>query len=357
MDYTLADAGALVRRVSRPADPGKLSVYSTFRDEMALAPAFLAHYRAMGVEQFLIVDDGSTDGTREYLAAQTDCVVIETHQPYGAPIRYRAPGGAVQDQRAGVYYKAALPQHFCPGAYVAYFDADEFLILPPGVRTLAEVVETLRAEGAPSAVASVVEFFPETVAGLEGAMPQSFEALLAAYAWFEPEPLVRLRPGAQPELIGASKTAQLFDRYEVRPTIERRGWHRLYMPARAKKAQAFQKSPRHKTPLLRRDAESYAVGSHNGSLPPSSTVLLTIAHFVFTGQFAEKIARARAWGSHTDGAAKYRYYATLLDKMQAAGGSFLGPQSVRYEASSQLLEAGLMRYPSTARAEGHSSEI
>ena len=73
-------------------------------------------------------------------------------------------------------------------------------------------------------------------------------------------------------------------------------------------------------------------------------VLLTVAHFVFTAQFADKIARARAWGAHANGASKYRYYAELLARMQARKGSFLDENSLRYEGPQQLIDAGLMRW-------------
>lgn len=346
-EYRIEDAGQLAQVASGTVDPGKLTLFSTMRNEMGFLPAFLAHYRGLGFEQFLIIDDGSDDGSFDYLARQPDCAVLHTELPYGAALSYRDPEGKLQETRAGIYYKIALPHHFCPGAYVAYVDADEFMFLPPGVASIAEVVAQLKAEGAASAVASVVEFFPDSVSGLAGDLPQSFEGLIAAYPYFQAEQLVKLIPGQQPELLGKPKTARLFEAFGVTPKVERRGLQRLYMSSRAKKAQQFQKSPRHKTPLLLRDASSRLTGTHNANLPPSSQVLLTVAHFVFTAQFADKIARARAWGAHANGAAKYRYYAELLDRMEAAHGSFLDGNSVEFHDVQQLIDCGLMAYPST----------
>ncbi|TNF19511.1 MAG: glycosyltransferase family 2 protein [Rhodobacteraceae bacterium] len=347
VDYRIEDAGQLARVASGQVDPDRLTLFSTMRNEMGFLPAFLAHYRAIGFEQFLIIDDGSDDGSFDYLAAQPDCVVVHTSLPYGAPLTYRDPDGTRQQTRAGVYYKIALPHLFCDGAYVAYVDADEFLFLPPGVTSIVEVVERLRAAGAASAVASVVEFFPARVADLSGALPQSFAGLLAAYPHFQAEPLVRLVPGQQPELLGRSKTARLFKTFDISPKVERKGLQRLYLSSKARKAQQFQKSPRHKTPLLLRSKDSRLTGTHNANLPPSSEVLLTIAHFVFTAQFADKIARARAWGAHANAAAKYRYYAELLDRMQARDGSFLDENSVEFRDVQQFIDCGLMVYPST----------
>lgn len=346
-EYSIEEARDLARVESGAVDPAKLTLFSIMRNEMGFLPAFLAHYRSIGFEQFLIFDDGSDDGTGAYLEAQPDVVVMRADWRFGHPIRYRDPDGMVHDERFGTYLKIALPHLFFDGAYVAYVDADEFLFLPPGVDSISDVVARLRAEGAPSAISTVVEFFPEDVAGLSGDLPQSFDALLAAYPYFQAEPLVRLRPGDQPELLGKSKTARLFKTFSIEPKVERKGLQRLYMSSKARKAQQFQKSPRHKTPLVLRNAQSRLTGSHYANLPPSGTVLLTIAHFVFTAQFSQKIARARTWGAHTNGAAKYRYYAALLDRMQAEGGSFLDENSVRYQDAQQLIDCGLMAYPNT----------
>lgn len=342
--YGIEDAGQLAHVASGQVDAGKLTLFSTMKNEMGFLPAFLSHHRAIGFEQFLIFDDASDDDSATYLAAQPDCVVMRSELSFGDEITYRDPEGASRKERAGTYFKIALPHLFFDGAYVAYVDADEFLLLPPGVSSIGEVVTRLAAEGAPSAVASVVEFFPADVSGLSGALPRSLDGLLEAYPYFQAEQLVRLRPGDQPELLGKSKTARLFKQFEIEPKVERRGLQRLYMSSKAKKAQQFQKSPRHKTPLVLRDAQSRLTGSHYANLPPSPTVLLTVAHFVFTAQFADKIARARGWGAHANGAAKYRYYAELLERMQARDGSFLDDASRRYESPQQLIDAGLMRW-------------
>ncbi|MBY6119156.1 glycosyltransferase family 2 protein [Mameliella alba] len=341
----IEDAGRLARVVSGEVDPAKLSLFSVMKDEIGFLPAWLAHHRAIGYEQFLIWDDASSDGSFEFLCAQGDVVVMRSDGlGYGSPIRYRDPEGVVRDERLGVYFKIALPALFFDGAYVSYLDADEFLILPPGVGSIREVADRLRAGGAPSAVASVVEFFPASASGLSGRLPESFDGLMAAYPHFQCEQLVALREGAQPELMGKSKTARLFERYAVAPQVVRRGWQRIWMSSRAKKAQQFQKSPRHKTPLVLRDSHSRLTGSHYGNLPPSSEVLLTVAHFVFTAQFADKIDRATAWGAHANAAAKYRYYAQLLERMRGVEDGFLDADSVAYEGPEQLLRCGLMRW-------------
>ena len=52
------------------------------RNEMGRLPFALSYYRDLGVGQFLIVDNDSTDGTRDYLKAQPDVRLWHTKASY-----------------------------------------------------------------------------------------------------------------------------------------------------------------------------------------------------------------------------------------------------------------------------------
>ena len=52
--------------------PQPILLFLTMRNERVRLPYFLEYYRKLGVDHFLIVDNGSDDGTREYLAEQPD---------------------------------------------------------------------------------------------------------------------------------------------------------------------------------------------------------------------------------------------------------------------------------------------
>jgi hypothetical protein len=52
------------------------------RNEMAILPDFMRHYRSIGIDTFCFIDNGSIDGTREYLLAQDDCIVLYTDESY-----------------------------------------------------------------------------------------------------------------------------------------------------------------------------------------------------------------------------------------------------------------------------------
>ncbi|SDY83489.1 glycosyltransferase family 2 protein [Citreimonas salinaria] len=91
-----------------------VAVVSVMRNERRMLPHFLAHYRALGVEGFLVADNGSDDGTAEYLAAQPDVAL------FSAPGSYRAA-------RYGVAWQETLLA--CRlGRWSLVADADELLV-------------------------------------------------------------------------------------------------------------------------------------------------------------------------------------------------------------------------------------
>ncbi|WP_353474958.1 glycosyltransferase family 2 protein [Salipiger sp. H15] len=342
------DVGAHLELIGPAVDPERTTVFSIFRDEMYFAPAFFDHYRSIGVTQFIIVDDGSTDGTTDYLDAQPDCIRIRSDLRYGDPIEVRDPEGKRKKTRAGIYFKGAIPLFLMPGRFVTYVDADEFLLLPPGVATIGALAEHLAAAGDVAAVAPVVEFFPRDLSAFDDPRPPANLAdLLRASPCFEAEPLLKLAPGAvRPEFVAPSKSMALMARFGIEPEPEApKGWLNRLL-GRSPAPQPFG-SPRHKTPIVCHSAETYMVGTHNTNRAPSATVMPVIAHFVFTAQFAAKIRRAMDWGSYANGSRKYHGYARLLAAMAEAPDAFLSPASTVYEDPRQLIDCGLMLWPET----------
>lgn len=336
-----ADAASVVRVASGAFVPGRMTLFSVFRDEIYFAPAFFAHYRALGVEQFLILDDGSTDGTRDFLAAQPDCVLLASDLSYGQPIVFVDHAGRRTRQRAGIFFKMAIPQAFLSGDYVIYVDADEFLFLPPGVADLGAVLARLRARGAACCVASIVEFFPGRFSDLGRELrPRTLADLLGRYGDFEAEPVVEIDARGAPRAVGRSKTTKLFAKYGVR--MPQRGLRKkiigLVRPE-------YRKSPQFKTPIYLCSDEDFLIGTHVMNKPAPRDILLTIGHFVFTSQFEAKVRRALDWRSYVNGSDKYENYARLLDKAARRDDAFADAATVRFASVEQFREAGLMRWP------------
>ena len=92
-------------------------MFSKCRNEQLRLPAFLRHYRALGVSRFFIVDDASTDGSAEYLRSQSDVEVFPATGPF-------------RDSRGGASWLNTLLAEFGTGHWCITVDVDELLVYP-----------------------------------------------------------------------------------------------------------------------------------------------------------------------------------------------------------------------------------
>ena len=105
----------LVDRTAQAA-PG-VRLFCVLRNEMARLPHFMDHYRALGVAHFLFIDNASTDGSADWLAAQPDVSVWRTTASY-------------RRARFGMDWVQWLMMRHGHGRWCLVVDADELLIYP-----------------------------------------------------------------------------------------------------------------------------------------------------------------------------------------------------------------------------------
>ena len=72
---------SVVSRVSR-IGARDILLFATIRNERVRLPYFLKYYRDLGIGHFLIVDNGSTDGSLDYLKDQPDVSIWHSSQNY-----------------------------------------------------------------------------------------------------------------------------------------------------------------------------------------------------------------------------------------------------------------------------------
>ncbi|GHA48561.1 hypothetical protein GCM10008927_12060 [Amylibacter ulvae] len=92
-------------------------LFSTLRNEKIRLPFFFEYYRKMGVNHFCLVDNGSDDGTLEYLISQPDVSVWHTTRSY---------------KRAGfgMDWLNGLLGAYAVGHWCLIVDVDEFFVYP-----------------------------------------------------------------------------------------------------------------------------------------------------------------------------------------------------------------------------------
>ncbi len=157
-----------------------LPVISVVRNEMLMLPHFLAHYRSLGIDCFLMVDNCSTDGTADYLLRQPDVVL------YRAETEYR-------NSCYGVAWQQALLGNHCLGKWVVLADADEFLVYPEWkTRPLSDYLREVAANGADALLTMMVDMYPRgPLSDADFSKAPPFKVA----PWHDGEPLIEWRLG------------------------------------------------------------------------------------------------------------------------------------------------------------------
>lgn len=331
------------------------TVCAIVHDEMYFLPAFLAHYRRLGADRFVILDDRSTDGTAEYLAGEPDVMVVESPLRYFEEIAYD-PGtrAGILETRAVRLWRDQLVQSFCDGQWAAVVDPDEFLVLPGGA-TLPEFTARLEAEGAEAVWGAMIDMYPGRIGDITGAAAMEAAGTAAdmggfdlagsgASPWyFDARP--HIDPGqlretpAVPRTVYPGSVARLFATWGVlgQGTLLRRIRRRL-SGYRYEGASMI-----HKTPLVRWRGGDRFLNCHVTSKPVSSTRAVAILHFKFTADLGRKIEYALKSGGYNQGSRSYRLYATLIDRMMQSEAAFTAKVSREYTSWKDLDEAGILR--------------
>lgn len=263
----------------RAAAAAPVAVVACMRNEMFMLPHFLAHYRALGVGGFLIADNGSDDGSLDYLLEQPDVALFAADTPYGRSMY-------------GVAWQEALLAAFRPGAWTLAADADELLVwdgtaagdLPALLAgpefAQADAVRLYMLDMYPRGPLSGAVFkgSPFAEAGCTDAEP--FRTDTAVRGPFSDQPTWtsglrhRLIPGSRPELFVAQKLALL--RY--------RPWMRLT------------------------EGLHYVAGARLAGRE------MVLAHFKYTAAFRAKAEAEVARRQHFNDAEEYRKYLALVSE-------------------------------------------
>ncbi|TVP73262.1 MAG: hypothetical protein EA339_04020 [Rhodobacteraceae bacterium] len=264
-----------------------VTVVAVMRNEHVMLEHFLSHYRRLGVGGFLIVDNGSEDGTLQHLAAQSDVAVFSTDTPYS-------------QSAYGVLWQEALLAQFRLGKWSLVADADE-----------------LAFWSLPDAHGRVHGDLPELLRGSEFAEAEAVR--LRMFDLYPARPLAETRFEAPPFL-----EANHVDREPFRNDWQGRGpWsncatitsalrHRLMaeagQPARAHLFVAQKYALLRYHPFMRLSA-----GLHYISGARVAQRELGFAHFKYHAGFHAKAQAEVARGEHFNKAEEYRKYLALQE--------------------------------------------
>ena len=147
--------------------PG-VTLFSIIKNERFFIQPFLDHYRTLGVERFIFLDDHSTDGTREFLLKQSDCMILTSQRTFGevVPLTHRiiAPPSLCRKKiqstiRIRNIWLNLLVRKYAIDRWSLYVEADEFLRIPDGMK-LQDLISQLEDAQANAVWGLMLDLYP-----------------------------------------------------------------------------------------------------------------------------------------------------------------------------------------------------
>lgn len=197
--------------------------FSTVRNEAARLPYFLEHHRKLGVSHFVVVDNASTDLSRNILLDSDDVSVWATSRSYKA-------------SRFGMDWLTALQFRFGHGHWCLTVDADELFVYPHWQsRDISALVGHLQDTDVSALGALMIELFPKGRLSTQSYMPGSNP--IDCLQWFDAGPYrtARQKPmqnlwvqGGPRDRVFFGKTPQKAPTLNKLPLVK---WDRRYVYA------------------------------------------------------------------------------------------------------------------------------
>lgn len=313
--FARALAGARVPALGAPLPPLRpygrpaprlrdgVLLFAVMRDERAWLPWFLAHYRALGVDWFHVIDNGSADGTAALLAGEPDVSL------------YRVAGGYHASGSGRRWLNALIARHG-RGNWCVTADADEELVLP-GAGDLPALFAAMAARGETVLPALLLDLAPRRIADIRGFGPG--DPPCAAAPFLDPDhlfagapepPWIQVRGGLRMRLFGIAERLQKVAAFRGGTGIRHLDSHAVTggRPSAARAVFLHHK--------ILRDGLALAAAADPARDP----------------RVAERGPRCIA---------RYRRYGEVLSGLD--GAPLTGPGSLRYGGPGQLLALGLMR--------------
>jgi glycosyltransferase involved in cell wall biosynthesis len=300
-----------LRRVDdRPIeiDPGEVLGCLVVRNEALRLPWFLTENRRLGVSTFLVVDNGSTDGTLDLLRNQPDVRLWETSESFN------------QGNFGSAWFEVLLSRYGL-GHWALMLDADELLCFPGyeqvSVRELCSELD--RAD----------------LRAVSGVMLDMYGA----------GPVAETRYASGDDFLAHCR---YFDRRAHHSSIENAGPYnnQTFHFGGARKRVFGDEVPFlvTKTPLLRYDAEVVLAGGQHWTSHPSERIAhdgCAVLHFKYFSSLVAQAAAEAERAEHSESGKQYKAYRATLDRERDL--RLHDPaESLPFEESAQLVDIGIV---------------
>lgn len=292
---------------SRTGTTPSLVAFLHVRNEEARIPHVLDHHRRLGIQEFFVVDNMSTDRTRDILGSADDVNLFLSSSGYA-------------DTGFGMKVLNPLLDEHGSGKWCLVVDADEHFVYPHCEnKSLRSFTRYLDKHGFDSVLALMVDMYGD--GSIQDTRLRPDARLVDVCRYFDGTAYYK-------------KTSGLF------PFVEVRGGPR--MRAFWDKADGFHPPTISKVPLVKWSAGMrYVSSTHYMTPAPKRLANVTgaLLHFKYLSDFHDRARIEAGRQQHFAGAREYKRYLDRLESDPAL--SLFHAGSVRYDRSSDLVRAGL----------------
>ena len=284
-------------------------LFCCLRNEMHRIDFFYRYYKALGVDHFVFVDNGSTDGFREWSAGKDDVSVWHTDKGY-------------KKAGFGIHWCNFLLQKYGTGKLCVTVDPDEFLVYPHmETRTLKDLGQHLKEIGWPCLHVLMLDAYSDKP--IDGTVMAPGEDPFAICPYFDRDGYVQKSNYMSGTFVQGGPRLRSFNRETPReaPALNKMPvvwWQKHYR---------YQSSAHLMWPWsLNRTFMKTGI--------PLSGALF---HFKFISSLQQKVDEEMTRRQHYGGSREYkRYRENIRGTLYAEG------ISVKYEGLAQLVELGLV---------------
>jgi len=296
-------------RTDTARGPDRSVVVAVVRDAESWIEVWLEHYLRFGVDEIVLLDNGSIDATVDRALREPRVTLLRSTLPFG---RYDST------------FKRYLIERFGDGRWCLQADIDEFFDYPfSDVLSFAGFIEYLNRGGYTAVMATMLDLFAD---GPSSGWPPAGRQMLEQCVWYDLTGLVPSRPW---RLLWRNRFA------DPQMPFYRGGV--LYQAFGARTVTT-------KFPLIfyraggRLDLRRHGHFCRGAHVADVSAVLY---HYKYDRGFGERCRKFVERGQHFDRAGLYR---AALERLAAGGDLILRRETARrLEHVNQLLEDGLLR--------------
>lgn len=296
-------------KLATPLRPTDIFCCIAVRNELPRLPFFLEFYRERGVNRFFFIDNGSSDGSVEFLLSHPDVNV------WSSPLSFK------QADFGAAWYEVLL-RSFAVGHWVLLVDADELLVYPDfEAKSLQTLCRDLEQQNKRAFDAVLLDMYSDrTIADTHYQAGQSF---IEICPYFDREFCSRTIESA-----GPFKNQTGFFGGVRQRIFGKEGNYYLS-----------------KVPLIKYGTDCLLSGGQHWTNLPRPLIADDsgcLLHFKFFADFGAYVREQVVREEHYDNATQYKEYLAKIDSCSHIK-LFDSRYSIRFTNSRQLVEMGIMR--------------